>query len=111
MGNIASIIPSHNRNVLYLIVAVENGCSCRPRNECPLQNKCLTSKIFYRSYVQNDTKKMMKKNYNLGCLKHHLRNVLETTKKEFSYSKHKCSTKIAMCVWHLKDLKIIARIS
>lgn len=61
MGNIVSIIPSHNRNVLYLIVAVENGCSCRPRNECPLQNKCLTSKIFYRSYVQNDTKKMMKK--------------------------------------------------
>ena len=91
MGNIASIILSHNRNVLYLIVAVENGCSCRPRNECPLQNKCLTSKILYRSYVQNHTND--EKKNNLGCLKHHLRSVLKTTKKEFSYSKHKCSTK------------------
>ena len=55
MGNIASIIPSHNRNVLYLIVAVENGCNCRPGNECALQNKYCISKIFYRSHVQNDT--------------------------------------------------------
>ena len=54
MGNMASIISSHNRTILNQGVSLEYGCKCRSRNECPLQNKCLTPKIVYRAYVEND---------------------------------------------------------
>ena len=50
----ASIISSHNRTILNQDVSLEYGCNCRSRNECPLQNKCLTLKIVYRAYVEND---------------------------------------------------------
>ena len=55
MGNIASIISSHNCNILNPDITSEFGCNCRSRNECPLQNKCLTPKIIYRANVENYT--------------------------------------------------------
>ena len=54
MCKMASIISSHNRTILNPDVSTEYGCNCRSRNECPLQNKCLTSKFVYRANVEND---------------------------------------------------------
>ena len=60
MGNMASIISSHNRTILNPDVSLEYVCNCRSRNECPLQNKCLTLKIVYRANVENDTNNQKK---------------------------------------------------
>ena len=54
MGNMASIILSHNRTILNSDVSLECRCNCRSRNECPLQNKCLTPKIVYRADIENN---------------------------------------------------------
>ena len=52
MCNMASIISSHNRTILNPDVSLEYGCNCRSRNECPLENKCLTSKFASRADVK-----------------------------------------------------------
>ena len=54
MGNVASVLSAHNRNILYAKKS-EFGCSCRTRTDCSLDNKCLTPKIVYLADVRNDT--------------------------------------------------------
>ena len=61
MGNMASIISSDNRAILHPNVSLEYGCNYMSRNESPLQNKCLTPKIFYRANVENDKNDEKKK--------------------------------------------------
>ena len=50
----AFIMSSHSHTILNMDVRLEYECNCRPRNECPLQNKCLTPKIVYRANAEND---------------------------------------------------------
>ena len=42
MSNMASIMLSHNHTILNPDVSLEYGCICRSRNDCLLQNNCLT---------------------------------------------------------------------
>ena len=77
MGNISSIILSHNKNLLNPCSKTEYRCNCRSKECCSLQNKCLTPKILYRADVKdlrND-----EKSFTLELEKHHLSNVLVTT--------------------------------
>ena len=53
MGNIASIISSHNKSVLRPIIQ-DHGCNCRQKNDCPMQNKFLTPNIVYEATVTNN---------------------------------------------------------
>ena len=53
MRNIASIISSHNKSVLKPIIQ-DHGCNCRQKNDCPMQNKCLTPNIVYEATVMNN---------------------------------------------------------
>ena len=89
MSNMASIISSHNRTILNPDVSLEYGCNCRSRNECPLQNKCLTSKFASRADVENEINH--KKKFIFGFLKQLSRSVTEITKKNVIMS----NTKIA----------------
>ena len=66
MGNISSIISSHNKNILNPVSNTEYGCNCRSKESCSLQNKCLTTKIVYRADVKNltnDEKKVLPWSY------------------------------------------------
>ena len=42
----------------------EYGCNCNNRDECPLENECLTPRIVYRANVTN--KKTDKNKYYFG---------------------------------------------
>ena len=53
MGNILSIISSHNKNILNPVPSTEYGCNCRLKENCLLQNKRVTPKIVYRAAVKN----------------------------------------------------------
>ena len=53
MRNIASIISSHNKSVLRPIIQ-DHGCNCRQKNDCPMQNKCLTPNIVYEAAITNN---------------------------------------------------------
>ena len=50
MKNMSSVLSSHNRKIL-----AENEkpdkCSCKNRDECPLENKCLTPRVIYEADV------------------------------------------------------------
>ena len=65
MRNIASIISSHNKSVLRPIIQ-DHGCNCRQKNDCPVQNKCLTPNIVYKATVtiQRPTKSFRLKKYS-----------------------------------------------
>ena len=59
MRNISSIISSHNNAILRNKQSVF-GCNCNNRDNCPLQNKCLTHKTIYRAEVTNNANDEMK---------------------------------------------------
>ena len=53
MKNLGSIISSHNKQVLQL--RNENyGYNCKKKENCPLDNKCLTPDI-YEAQISNNT--------------------------------------------------------
>ena len=54
MGNVASVLSAHNRNILYPKKS-GFGCNCRSKTDCPLNNKYLTLKIVYQTDVSDDT--------------------------------------------------------
>ena len=105
MGNIASIISSHNRNILNPDVSSEFGCNCRSRNECPLQNKCLTPKIVYRANVENDTND--EKKFYYGVAETPFKERFRNHKRDFNHVRYRNTTELSKYIWQLKDLNII----
>ena len=55
MSNMASILSSHNLNIVNPYKTRTYGCNCRTKESCPLQNQCLTPKIIDRAEDENDT--------------------------------------------------------
>ena len=105
----ATIISSHNRTILNLDVSLEYGCNCRSRNECPLQNKCLTPKIVYRANVENDIND--EKKFYFGVSETPFKERFRNHKKEFNYAKYRNSTELSKYIWQLKDLNMTPKIS
>ena len=108
VGNMASIISSHNRTILNPDVSLEHGCNCRSRNECPLQNKCLTAKTVYRANVEKDIND--KKKFYFGVSETPFKERFRNHKKEFNYAKYRNSTELFKCIWQLKDLNMTPKI-
>ena len=54
MGNVASVLSAHNRNILNPKKS-ESSCNCRLKTDCPLYNKYLALNIVYQADVWNDT--------------------------------------------------------
>ena len=108
MCNMASIISSHNRTILNSDVSLEYGCNCRSRNECPLQNKCLTSKFASRADVENEINN--KRKFYFWVSKTAFEERYRNHKKECNYVKYRNSTELFKCIWQLKDLNITPKI-
>ena len=53
MRNIKSIISGHNKRLLNQ-APQSDGCNCRKKAECPLENKFLTSSLIYKSEITNN---------------------------------------------------------
>ena len=86
MGNISSIISSHNKNILNPVSNTEYGCNCRSKESCPLQNKCLTPKIVYRADVKNLTND--EKRFYLGVAETPFKERIGTHTRDFKDSKY-----------------------
>ena len=105
----ATIISSHNRTILNLDVSLEYGCNCRSRNERPLHNKCLTTKIVYRANVEKDIND--EKKFNFGVSETPFKERFRNHKKEFNYAKYSNSTELFEYIWQLKDLNMTRKVS
>ena len=104
-----SIISSHDRAILNPDAKLKCGCKCRSRNECPLQNKCLTPKIVYRTNVENDRNSENK--FYFGVSRTPFKERFRNHKKELNYVKYRNRTKLSIYIWQLKDLNITPKIS
>ena len=92
MGNVASVLSAHNRNILYP-KKTGFGCNCRSKTDCPLENKCLTSKIVYQADVRTDTND--KKKFYLGVSETPFKERFRNHKKEFTHKKYRNSTELS----------------
>ena len=85
------------------------GCNCRSRNECPLQNKCLTPKIIYRANVENYTND--EKKFYYGVSETPFKERFRNHKRDFNHDKYRNSTELSKYIWQLNDLNIIPKIT
>ena len=52
MENMGSIIKKHNKKILSNTPAIsDDGCNCRSKDQCPIENKCLSSALVYNATV------------------------------------------------------------
>ena len=94
MGNISSIILSHNKNILNPVSNTEYGCNYRSKESYPLQNKCLTPKIVY------------KKKLYVGVTETHFKERFGNHTQNFKHPKYRNSIELSNYVWELKDAHI-----
>ena len=101
MSNMASILSSHNLNVINSFKAQTYGCYCRTKESCPLQNQCLTPKIIYRAYVENDTNSETK--FYFGLTETPFKDRFGNHTRDFKHKTYSKSTELSKYIWDLKD--------
>ena len=100
MKTIGSVISSLNKRVLQ--PRNENyGCSCRKKENCPLDNKCLTPNIIYETQITNNTNDEHKK--YLGASETSLKERYSNHTRDFKHKKYMKCTKLSKHIWSLKD--------
>ena len=104
MGNISSIILSHNKSILNPVLNTKYGCNCRSKESCPLQNKCLTPKIVYRADVKNVTND--EKIFYLGVTEIPFKKRFGNHTRNFKHPKQRYSTELSKYIRELKDVNI-----
>ena len=98
--NITSIITSHNKNILKPNKEIY-GCNCRVKEDCPLDNKCLTPKVIYEANVTNTVDNEEK--IYIGLTENKFKERYSNHKSSFRYDKYKNSTELSKYVWQLQD--------
>ena len=55
--NLQTLIKKHNRKILETskTPSTENNCNCRKKDDCPLKNNCLTSRVVYNANVTTES--------------------------------------------------------
>ena len=103
MGNVASVLSAHNKNILYPKRS-EFGQNCRSKTDCPLDNQCLTPKTVYQADVPNDTNDEKKCYLRVSETPFKMR--FRCQKKEVTDRKYQNSTELSNYIWLLKDANI-----
>ena len=92
------IISSHNKHILNSSSTVY-GCSCNNRDECALENKCLTSRMVYRADVTN--KKIDENKYCYDISDTPFKDRYENYKTSFRYISHLTASDLFKYYWKL----------
>ena len=98
--NMGSIISLHNKHILNSN-STEYGCNCNNREECPLENKCLTPRIVYRADVTNN--KTDKHKYYYGISDTPFRARYENHKMSFRHRSHLTASDLSKYYGKLVD--------
>ena len=94
------MISSHNKHILNSN-NTEYGCNCNNRNECPLENECLTPRIVYRADGTNSTTDEHK--YYYGILDTPFKERYENHKTHFRQRSHLTASDLSKYYWKLVD--------
>ena len=98
--NMGSIISSHNKHILNSN-STEYGCNCHYREECPLENKCLTLRIAYRADVTNN--KTDENKYCYGISDTPFKDRYENHKTSFRHRSHLTASDLSKYYRELVD--------
>ena len=93
-----SIISSHNKHILNSN-SVEYGCNCSNRDECPLEKKCLTSRMLCRADATNNKPDECK--YYCGISDTPFKERYENHKTSFRHGSHLTSSDLSKYYWKL----------
>ena len=96
--NRGSILSSHNKHILNSNSAV-CGCNCSNKDECPLENKCLTLRIVYRADVTNN--KTDEHKYYYGISDTPFKERYENHKTSFRHRSHLIASDLSKYYWKL----------
>ena len=88
------------------------GCSCRKKNECTMQNKCLTPNIIYEATITNNTDivekiyfRLCKTSYKKRYCNHTRSFRLQSYSDDTELSKYVCELKIENKIPFIKCIK------
>ena len=90
-----------DKNVDIYQTACTYGCNCRNRDECPLENKCLTPRIVYRADVTYNKTDEHKYYYGISDIPFKER--YENHKTSFRHRSHLTISDLARYYWKLVD--------
>ena len=107
MSNLSSIISLHNKRILRPRIT-EYGCNCRTRENCPLQNQCLTPNPIYRADVENNANKGTKMYFGLAETSFKAR--FANHNRDFNHGQYKKSTELSKYIWFLKEHQMTSRV-
>ena len=100
--NLQSTITGHNKRVLGTTQRPdEKGCNCRVPGDCPLDGKCLTSNLVYKSTVSSANGS---KEY-IGLTATSFKTRYTSHKSSFKHQSKSSSTALSSHIWNLKENK------
>ena len=102
--NMGSKISSHNKRILNSN-STEFGCNYNNRDECPLENKCLTPRIVCRADVTNNKTDVQK--YYYGISDTPFEDRYENHKTSFRHRSHFTTSDLSKCYWKLIDNGVV----
>ena len=101
----ASIINKHNKKILNTKTSTpsQKSCNCRIKEDCPLNNNCLTTNILYNAKVTTN-EDGTGENY-IGVTEGTFKQRFAQHKLSFKNKKYSNSTELSKYIWQLKDNK------
>ena len=101
MPNIEKITSGHNKKLLKKGNPPQRNCSCRDKNNCPVQNKCLTNDVIYQATVTRQDNQ--KTETYIGLTARTFKERWNTHKTSFRLQSHQTETKLSTYIWDLKQ--------
>ena len=99
MPNIGMIIKNKNTELLSNDTNSEKHCSCRKKNNCPLNGRCLTKSLVYEAEVKTDTESFR----YIGLCEGDFKTRYNTHMSSFRNKKYSNSTELSKKIWTLKN--------
>ena len=95
-----AIISAHNKSILNKNDPIKS-CNCRVKLNCPLEHKCLTSKVIYKAVVENNVD--TEKKFYIGLTESSFKERYNNHKKSFKHKKYEKETELSKYIWELKE--------
>ena len=103
MPNMKNIINMHNKKIIHPPTKnVTKTCNCIKKNQCPLNEKCLTESLVYKAdIISNEENSKTKVYYGLSETTFKVR--YANHKKTFNYLKYKSDSELSHEFWNIKN--------
>ena len=105
MDNMKTVINKHNMKITNADnnanATTGEQCNCRKKDQCPLDNKCLSSSVIYNAQVTTNN---TTKNY-IGLTEGTFKQRFSQHKSTFKHRKHINNTELSKYIWQLRDKK------